>query len=73
VGLLIINWSTNESLFNIGPMPWGDGIVDIRDLMVLSEYVTYDGAPIVGDVNYDGVVDFLDHAELSKNRHQQEP
>ena len=63
VGALMVNWGTDNSLYDIGPTPFGDGIVDSKDLMVLAEY----GAMLCGDVNFDGVVDLLDLAELSKN------
>jgi hypothetical protein len=32
--MLIDNWGTDDSLYDIGPMPWGDGKVDIEDLKV---------------------------------------
>jgi hypothetical protein len=32
--ILIDNWGTGERLCDIGPMPWGDGLVDIKDLEV---------------------------------------
>ena len=32
-------WGTDEPLCDIGPMPWGDGIVDVQDLIVLSEHL----------------------------------
>ena len=32
-------WNTGEPLCDIGPTPLGDGIVDARDLMVLTEYL----------------------------------
>jgi Tol biopolymer transport system component len=32
--MLIDNWGTDDSLYDIGPMPWGDGIVDVEDLKV---------------------------------------
>jgi hypothetical protein len=32
-------WGTNEPLCDIGPTPWGDGIVDVDDLKVLAEYL----------------------------------
>jgi hypothetical protein len=35
---LIESWSTDTSLYDIGPMPWGDGIVDAADLDVLMSY-----------------------------------
>jgi hypothetical protein len=33
------NWGTNEQLCDIGPMPWGDGVVDLQDLIELADYV----------------------------------
>ena len=35
---LIDNWGQSEPLCDIGPMPWGDGIVDAQDLEVLMSY-----------------------------------
>ena len=32
--MLIENWGTDDTLYDIGPMPWGDGKVDIEDLEV---------------------------------------
>jgi serine/threonine protein kinase len=63
VGLLMVNWGTDNSLYDIGSTPLGDGIVDSKDLMVLAEH----GAFLAGDANFDGVVNFLDLVELSKN------
>ena len=43
--IMVDNWGENYSLCDIGPMPWGDGIVDIQDLIVLAEHLfTYPGA-----------------------------
>jgi len=36
--MLIDNWGTNQTLCDIGPMPWGDGKVDIEDLKVFMTY-----------------------------------
>jgi hypothetical protein len=36
--MMIENWNTNESLYDIGPMPWGDGVVDREDLEVLMSH-----------------------------------
>jgi hypothetical protein len=33
------HWCENYPLCDIGPMPWGDGIVDVQDLVVLAEYI----------------------------------
>jgi len=35
---MIDNWGTDESLCDIGPMPWGDGVVDIEDLKIFMVY-----------------------------------
>lgn len=39
ISMLLDHWGTNDHLYDIGPMPWGDGIVDIQDLIVLSEHL----------------------------------
>lgn len=73
IDMLMLNWGTNNSLYDIGPTPLGDGIVDAEDLIVLALYITDGGATLAGDVNCDGVVDLLDLAELSRNWLQQQP
>jgi hypothetical protein len=45
--MLIDSWGTDDTFCDIGPMPWGDGVVDVEDLIVLAEYLTAD----VNDVN----------------------
>ncbi len=37
--ILIEHWQTDDPLCDIGPMPWGDGIVDAQDLIVLAEHL----------------------------------
>ena len=37
--IIIDHWGTDYSLCDIGPMPFGDGVVDVQDLIVLSEYL----------------------------------
>ncbi len=37
--MLIESWGLDDPLVDIGPMPWGDRVVDARDLLVLSEYM----------------------------------
>jgi len=32
--MLIDNWDTDDALYDIGPMPWGNGVVNIEDLKV---------------------------------------
>jgi len=31
---MIDNWGTDNTLYDIGPYAWGDGVVDIEDLKV---------------------------------------
>jgi hypothetical protein len=37
--IMVDPWGTDYSLCDIGPMPWGDGIVDVQDLIVLAEHL----------------------------------
>ena len=37
--IMVDYWGTNEPLCDIGPMPWGDGVVDVQDLIVLAEHL----------------------------------
>jgi hypothetical protein len=37
--IIVDNWGTDDQLCDIGPMPWGDGIVDVQDLIVLAEHL----------------------------------
>ena len=36
--MLIDNWGTDDTLYDIGPMPWGDGTVDVEDLKVFMRH-----------------------------------
>jgi hypothetical protein len=40
--ILVDHWNTVESAYDIGPEPYGDGIIDVQDLIVLSEYLFHD-------------------------------
>ena len=44
---IIDNWGTDEPLCDIAPLPWGDGIVDVQDLIILAEHL-FEEAPLVG-------------------------
>ena len=33
------SWGTDDSRCDIGPMAWGDGVVDVEDLKVLAQYI----------------------------------
>jgi len=37
--IVVDNWGTDNQLCDVGPMPWGDGVVDVQDLIVLSEHL----------------------------------
>lgn len=39
MALLVADWGKNNSSCDIGPFAWGDGIVDEKDLMVLTEWL----------------------------------
>ena len=40
---LAANWGTDDALCDIGPMPWGDGIVNEMDLVILAEHIGRNG------------------------------
>jgi len=42
---LIDAWGTDNTLYDIGPMPWGDGVVDIEDLKVFIKYWEQENRP----------------------------
>jgi len=44
--IMIDHWGTDNSLCDIGPMPWGDGIVDVQDLIVLAEHLFEEVPPV---------------------------
>ena len=44
--IMIDYWGTDEPLCDIGPMPWGDGIVDVQDLIVLAEHLFEEFPPV---------------------------
>jgi len=45
VCIVVNHWGTDNPLCDMGPMPWGDGVVDVKDLIAMAEYIgqeTYD-------------------------------
>ena len=44
--LLVDNWGTDRQLCDIGPMPWGDGTVDVEDLIVIAEHLFEEFPPV---------------------------
>jgi inhibitor of cysteine peptidase len=39
VCIMVDHWGTDNRLCDIGPMPWGDGVVDVQDLVVVAEHL----------------------------------
>jgi hypothetical protein len=37
--IMVDHWGEDYSLCDIGPVPWGDGVVDVQDLIVLAEHL----------------------------------
>jgi len=59
--MMIDYWGTDEPLYDIAPSPFGDGVVDVQDLILLAEHL-FEGAGLVahwaldeieGDIAYD--------------------
>jgi hypothetical protein len=63
IGIMVDNWHTHKQLCDIGPAPWGDGIVDVQDMIVLTEYmlqvflVHWELDEMQGSVAYDSAGD----------------
>jgi hypothetical protein len=63
--IMVDYWGEDHSLCDIGPMPWGNGIVDVQDLIVLAEHLfTHPDAVVYwkldeteGDVAYDSAAE----------------
>lgn len=36
---MVDNWHTDNTLCDIDPLPFGDGFVDVQDLIVLSQHL----------------------------------
>jgi hypothetical protein len=43
--MMVDYWGTDEPLYDIAPPPFGDGIVDIQDLILLSEHLFEENYP----------------------------
>jgi len=37
--IMVDYWGIDESICDIGPMPWGDGVVDVEDMKILAEHL----------------------------------
>ena len=64
--IMVDYWGTDNQLCDIGPMPWGDGVIDIQDLTVLAEHLFEDYRIIahwtldeqMGNIAYDSVGEY---------------
>ncbi len=50
IDIMVDCWGTDNSLCDIGPMPWGDGVVDVEDLIILVEHMV-EAKAAIDDVN----------------------
>ncbi len=44
--MMLDYWGTDEAFFDIAPRPFGDGIVDVQDLIVLAEHLFEEVPPV---------------------------
>jgi hypothetical protein len=44
--IVVDNWGTDNSLCDVGPMPWGDGVIDVEDLVVIAEHLFEEFPPV---------------------------
>ena len=58
ISMMVEFWHTNEPFYDIAPAPFGDGIVDVQDLILLSEHLFEEIFPM-------GLIEYwkLDEAE----------
>ena len=56
ISMLVDYWHTDETSYDIAPAPFGDGIVDVQDLIFLSEYLMkeVDDPTLVAHWAFDG-------------------
>jgi Tol biopolymer transport system component len=47
LNIMIDSWGTDDPLCDIGPMPWGDGVVDAKDLLVLAEQMVQSTTDVI--------------------------
>ena len=45
--MLVESWGKYDPLYDIGPTPYGDGVVDIKDLEVFMSYWEKENIPEV--------------------------
>ena len=76
MSILIDNWQTDNPLYDIAPLPFGDSIVDVQDMIELTEHLFEEISPVAlighwkldedeGDIAYNSIGD--NHGILSGN------
>jgi ketosteroid isomerase-like protein len=50
ISKMVEHWNTDEPACDIGPTPFGDGIVDAQDMLVLTEYVMGGKVDVEADI-----------------------
>ncbi|MBN2316174.1 MAG: hypothetical protein JXM79_19765 [Sedimentisphaerales bacterium] len=46
IGLMFDHWDENDPMYDVAPPPFGDGIVDFQDLLVVSLHLFYEIPPV---------------------------
>jgi hypothetical protein len=65
--IMLDHWHTDESLCDVGPMPWGDGIVDAQDLIVLAEYLLLEDVRLIAHWKLDETKGIIAHNSINSN------
>jgi hypothetical protein len=66
VSIMVDHWHTNEPRYDIAPPPAGDGVVDVEDLIALSEYL-FEDHRIVAHWALDEVEGIIAHDSVGYN------
>lgn len=45
VSALIDHWQQDESAYDVAPPPFGDGIVDVQDLVLVADHLFHEISP----------------------------
>ena len=63
------HWGTDDSACDIGPMPWGDGVVGLEDLRVLADHIgeELDDATLLAHWKLDETEGMVAHDDVERN------
>ena len=65
--IMLDHWHTDESLYDVGPMAWGDGIVDAQDLIVLAEYLLLEDVRLIAHWKLEETKGIIAHNSINGN------